>query len=106
MEPVNPPGNPPADPPKPHEKGIEAPPTPPTTEAPPAGPPPSAKVVLEGTKTEKELALERQLRERETRMAELEDENHQLKQIPKPPAPSAKEKRKWYEGWTFYDQED
>lgn len=40
---------------------------------------------MEGQKTERELALERRLKDRETRVSELEDENHRLKQpVPVP----------------------
>jgi hypothetical protein len=42
--------------------------------------------VLEGTKTERELVLEKNLKDRETRISELEDQNHQLKSI-QPPRP-------------------
>lgn len=78
-----------------------APPVPPT---PAPAPPPAAKIVLEGTKTERELALERDVKERETRIACLEDENSQLKSIPRSPAPPAPKKKAG--GWTFFDAED
>jgi hypothetical protein len=63
----------------------------------------AAKTVLEGTKTERELALERQMKERETRVAELEDENRRLKTPPaaKPP----QEKPSWLAGSTFFADE-
>ena len=72
----------------------------------PANPetPPAAKVVVEGTKTERELRLERDLKVRETRLAELEDENRQLKTLPKPPGPPpAREKSSWLSGATFFE---
>ncbi len=62
--------------------------------------PPAAKIVKEGTKTERELALERDIKERETRIAELEDENRQLKTPPTPrPAPKPAKKARA----TFFD---
>ena len=94
--PQNPPATPPASPPGP----TEAPVTPPTGQAPPA-PPAAAKIVVEGTKTERELALERQLKERETRLSELEDQNRQLKTPPTPAKPQ--EKRSWLSGATFFE---
>ena len=59
-------------------------------------PPPAAGIVIDGTDTEEASRLrdelnaahkkiekaERMLKERETRISELEDQNHQLKQIP------------------------
>ena len=75
-------------------------------------PPPAAKIVLEGDQTEKVAALEKKLKSRETRIAELEDENRRLKtpeppeQTPTPtptPSPTAKPKRKSVlDGWPFY----
>lgn len=102
--PPNPPTDPPANPPEPPQ----APPAPPTPVAPP-DPPPAAKTVQEGTKTERELALEKDLKAREQRMAELEDENRRLKTPPAPPAnpKSDKAKRSWMSGHTFFhDPED
>ena len=80
--------NPPSDPPAPSD----SPPGPPPPVA-TANPPPAAKIVVEGTKTEKELALERQLKETETRASQLEDENRRLKTPPTPRV--AKEKADW-----------
>jgi hypothetical protein len=60
--------------------------------------------VLEGTRSEKEAALERELRERETRVAELEDENRRLKDIPKPKAQP--KKKGWMDGATFFDEDE
>jgi hypothetical protein len=67
--------------------------------------------VLEGTKTERELALEREkarlaadLKARETRLAELEDENHRLKSVPTPVNPKGV-KAHWLAGATFFDDE-
>jgi len=65
--------------------------------------------VLEGTKTERELALARRLKDREMKIAELEDENRQLKAIPRTPppppprAPNAPEKASWLRGCTFWE---
>ena len=66
------------------------PPGPPVSNpAPQPAPPPAATTVLEGTKTERELQLEEdnaklaeEKRDRELRIMQLEDENHQLKSIP------------------------
>jgi hypothetical protein len=75
-------------------------------------PPPAAQIVATGQKNEgdvslaKELAEERRLRkERETRIAELENENHGLKSVGiKPtPVPDTKKKRGFLDGWTFFD---
>jgi hypothetical protein len=66
-----------------------APPQTPSTGNPPAEPPPAARIVAEGQRTERELTLERRTRELETRVSELEDENHQLKT---PAAPKPKRK--------------
>jgi hypothetical protein len=56
-------------------------------------PPPAAEIVTKAGKTERELELEAELeRERsgrkkdQTKLCELEDENHQLKQVSAPPA--------------------
>jgi hypothetical protein len=59
--------------------------------------------VLEGTRTEREVALERDLRASQIRQAELEDENRQLKTPPAPPAKPAPEKKSWLDGGTFFD---
>lgn len=83
-EPVNPPAEPSAVP-------SPAPPPPP----PDGAPPPAATTVLSGQRREGEVdlaaeleATRKKLKDRETRAAELEDENHRLKQIPAaPPAP-------------------
>jgi hypothetical protein len=70
---------------------------PPAPPAPLPAPPPAATIVVEAKKTERELQLETELEHERTdrkkdqvRLSELEDENYQLKQIPKPPAPSEK----------------
>jgi hypothetical protein len=62
--------------------------------------------VLEGTKTERELALERDVKARESRIADLEDQNSQLKQIPKPRAAPKKEKGFWNLPTVLDDDED
>jgi hypothetical protein len=58
--------------------------------------------VLKGQKTEREVHLERSLRERETRLAELEDENRQLKALPSPTRKPDKDT--WLDGNTFFDE--
>ncbi len=103
LSPESSPGTPPNPPSKPPESAAgatEAPVALPTGEA-PVAPPPAAKIVLEGTKTEREVALERQVKERETRLSELEDENRRLKT---PPTPTkAQEKGSWLTGATFFE---
>lgn len=89
-------------PPDPKEKAI-APPLPPNEPAPNQAPPPAAKTVLEGTKTERELELETNLKNLQQRTSELEDENRQLKTPPKTPPPAAPEKKSWLSGGTFFD---
>jgi hypothetical protein len=59
--------------------------------------------VLEGKKTERELALERELKETQTRQSELEDENHRLKTLPKPS--QGPDKASWLDGGTFFEEE-
>ena len=87
--------------PDPGDGGDPAHPSPPpgppvSSPAPQPAPPPAATTVLEGTKTERELQLEEDLqkerddkqrladekKDRELRIMQLEDENHQLKSIP------------------------
>lgn len=84
------------------EKPVQAPEPAPDSRA-PVQAPPAAETVLEGTRTEKELTLERNIKERERRIAELEDENHQLKTPPSMPARPAPEKKSWLKGATFFD---
>ncbi|HEV2210077.1 MAG TPA: hypothetical protein VG167_14955 [Verrucomicrobiae bacterium] len=78
----------------------------PPTPSPPQSPPPAAKTVLEAKKNERELNLEKTLKERETRVAELEDENRRLKTPPQRPTPAnAPEKKAWLKGGlTFFDE--
>lgn len=60
----------------------------------PAAPPPAARTVKTGTKTEREVALERDVKARETRISELEDENRTLKTVPAPrPSPAEQQKK-------------
>ena len=83
----------------------------PTTHAPQSAPtppkpaevPPAARIVVEGRKTEGEVALEIKKRKLETRVSELEDENRQLKSIVQPPAPpvNAQEKESFLSGFPF-----
>jgi len=69
----------------------------------PAAPPPAAQIVVQGTKTEREMVLERELRERETRLSEVEDENRRLKDVPKPKPPRPEAKKHWLSGATFFE---
>ena len=62
-------------------------------------PPQAAKTVLDGKRTERELALERDLKRLQTRTSELEDENRTLK-TPPTPAPVKPRDR-----WTFFDDD-
>ena len=93
------PGGPPSEsPPKPPVEPPK-PPASPQLNQPPPNPPPAAKIVVEGTKTERELALERDLRDVQTRASALEDENRTLK-TPKPPGPiPARQKKHWMQSW-------
>jgi hypothetical protein len=90
------------DPQKSEGTPLEGPQPPPKPQASPA-PPPAATIVLEGTKTERELALERSLKERETKINQLEDDNRKLKGLGTPaktePAP---QKKSFLEGGTFF----
>ncbi len=78
----------------------------PTPVAQPAGdPPPAAHTVATGTEREETLAAELEAerlarRNAETRVAELEDENHRLKEVT--PDPGAQVKRTWLDGGTFF----
>ena len=79
---------------------------PPNDPAPTPVPAPSptgaADIVLAGKKTERELKLEKDLRDREIRAAELEDENRSLKQaLQPPPAPKPQPKKS---PWTYFDE--
>ena len=93
-------------------------PTPdPTPPKPSPAPPPASQIVVEARRSEREVELEREIsdlrakhdateaakRAREIRISELEDENHRLKSIPKPPAPP---KRRPLLFPTVLDQED
>jgi hypothetical protein len=68
--------------------------------------------VLKGTKREgdADAALERTLKERELRIAELEAENHTLKTPPTPqpaqPAPKPAKKMSWLAGWTLFPDDE
>lgn len=82
-------------------------PTPPAPQSapPPAKPadvPPAARIVVEGRKTEGEVALEIKKRKLETRVSELEDENRELKKVVQPPPPvNAPEKESFLSGFPF-----
>jgi hypothetical protein len=95
------PSNPPSEP---TEAPPVAPPTPPT-QRPPPNPPPAARIVVQGTKTEREVALEVELKAREGRIAELEDENRTLKTPPNPspPVEAQQQKNSWLEGLPGYE---
>jgi hypothetical protein len=81
------------------EGGNPIPPAqPPGTPTPPPAPPPAATVVQNATKSERELQLETDLeserkakKDREFRVAELEDENHRLKSAPVAKTPAVPE---------------
>lgn len=93
----------------PKQTAMETPenPIPPNNQPTPTpAPPESAVVVIKGAKSESEIALEVKLakveakkREVETRVSELEDENHRLKQIPTVKPTQAKEKTSWLNAW-------
>jgi len=68
-------------------------------------PPPAATIVAEGPRNEREVALERDLKQRETRLAELEDENRRLKVVTHSPK-AEKAKKGWLSGATFFPDED
>lgn len=112
--PASPPSAPPAEPLADPGKSPPAPlaaPASPSPAKPPATPPPAAEIVVKGGKTERELRLEQDLKNRETRLAELEDENRRLKTPPArpepvPPPKAAEQKRSWMAGLTFFDDED
>ena len=91
------------DPPTPPtENPPGGPPTPPSEVA-PLAPPPATETVLKGAKREGDVALERTLKERELRIAELEDENRTLKTPPTPAPPQTQAKKKsWLKGWTLF----
>ena len=94
----------------------------PPTETPPKetpAPPPTAKTVLEGTKTERELELEEELAgERERYMqlegekkrveidhAHLDDENRRLKTLVRSTPQPTKQKPVRAKSWTLFDEE-
>jgi len=76
--------------------------------APNPAPPITAKAVIEGTKTERELELERKLKEREIEAARLMDQNRTLKTPPAKPQGQqpAPEKKSWLSGGTFFDEDE
>lgn len=98
MEPPSPLQNPSADPSPP----LADPVAPPEAQPLP-NPPRAAKTVLEGTKTEREAALERDLKEREVRLAQLENENRQLKTPPPPKPKPAQGRKSILSGLTFFE---
>ena len=73
-------------------------------------PPPAAETVVNGNETEEVIAMRKKLQETEDakkktelRNMQLEDENRQLKSIPKDPQPAAPKKSV---GWGFYRREE
>ncbi len=81
--------------------------TPPQPETPPpAGdPPPAASVVASGRAREETLAAELEAEREANRLAqqrisELEDDNHQLRQVT--PTPPRSQIRDWLSGGTFF----
>jgi len=95
----------PADP-FPASTGADTPPPDPSTPAP--APPPAARIVADGKKTERELHLEREVKNRESRIAELEDENGQLKRVGlmNRTAPAGAAPAPAKAPWTFFDDEN
>jgi hypothetical protein len=87
----------------------------PVVNIPVSSPPPAAAVVLTGTKSERETGLETEIaelressgltiRQRETRIAELEDELHRLKETLRPvPAPAVNSPKRTK--LTFFDED-
>jgi hypothetical protein len=65
-------------------------------------------VVVEATKTERELRLEADLKAREVRISELEDERFHLKktlETPAAPTPATpRQKKSWLAGATFFEE--
>jgi hypothetical protein len=68
--------------------------------------PAAARTVIEGTKTERELALEQQLeaeknarKKDQTRVSELENQNHELKQIPEDKKKKPRDVMNEFFGW-------
>jgi len=96
----------PSDPaPKPDEN-----PTPPRSDVsrepvPPADPPPAATTVQRGKVKEGQKDLQAELKARELRVMELEDENRTLKQARENPRPAPKPKAK-RNPWTFFDSDE
>lgn len=87
---AKPPENAPPPPPTPPAGGSQSPPAPSAPPSEPA-PPPAAVIVSTGTRTEREIDLQRQvderdqlLKERETECAELQDLNRSLREVLKP----------------------
>lgn len=72
-------------------------------EIPKPEPPPAASAVARGGLTEKEIELARQLKAREARIAELEDNLHRITKPPAPADPAAEKKRGWLDGLTLLD---
>lgn len=100
-----PPTGQPSETPSPAEGSpVTPPPEPSNPPLPCPAPPAVAKTVLEGTKSEKEASLEKSLKDRETRISELEDENRRLKTPPDPSKGSdpGSQKKGWLEGATFF----
>lgn len=68
--------------------------------------PPAAAVVTAGKKTEADVAAELENKNLQARIAQLEDENRSLKQVPSA-GPSgnadARQKQSWLEGGSFFD---
>ena len=88
----------------------DAPPLPPPPEnipPPPAPAPPAATVVLEGVKTEADVAPELDAKKLQTRIAQLEDERRALlaeQRTPRERAPRTEaEKKSWLNGGSFFD---
>ena len=78
------------------------------TPAPSAPPPPAAAIVIKGTRTEDDVALDLENKKLQTRIAQLEDERRaHLEAQRSHPAPvsvpAAAQKKSWLEGGSFFD---
>ena len=75
----------------------------PTAPSPSPTLPSLAETALDGPLTEQTAALSKKLKERETELASLQDENRRLKTQPEM---TAKQKKHWLDGGTFFDADD
>ncbi len=106
------PATPSGTPSNPDKKANEGPSTP-ATPAHNQAPPIVATAIVTGTKTEKELELERQLenerksrKAEQTRISELEDQKRRLEQAGQTQDQVKKQKKSFLEGATFFGSPD